>query len=242
MIELKKIQLTLGGKKVLADINAKAAAGELTLLSGDNGTGKTSLFNLIAGILKPDSGGLYYKSEFLDCETAAFSNLLSYIQDDGGTIPLLTVEEQLQLQCYLNNLNKIETVARVNEIIMNLDLESHRNYRAEELSAGVRKKLGIAIGMICNSEIFLLDEPFASLDIKASLKLLNILKILKKRGRIVIVTTHSPDIISKIIDRIWLLSEGIIQEETDRDKIKNILSIKPDNQEHNSDKQLSWIK
>ena len=191
MLELKNIVLSRGKHKVLDGVNAEASAGRVIALLGENGTGKTTLLNCICGMLKCDSGEIFSGNKAVDPESDEWKEKISYVLDEGSAIPLLTVDEQLRLQCLLSGIGKSEASKRADHIISLLNLEKHRDYRAEELSAGLRKKLGIGLGLIRNAEIYLFDEPFSSLDVYSASDLSRLLGILKRRGRTVILSTHS---------------------------------------------------
>ncbi len=212
MLELSNIRINRGNKNVLNKISAGATSGSITLLLGENGCGKTSLLGGISGLLKMESGEIRFNGKSVDPESEDWRENLSYILDDGGTIPLLSVSEQLQLQCLLNGTKKIEARDRVEAVIRLLNLEKYKSYRADELSAGLRKKLGIGLGIIRNAGIYLFDEPFSSLDALTAAQLLDVLSAIKAKGKAVILSTHSPSFVSSISDSVWMLKNGGITE------------------------------
>ena len=242
MLELKNIKVEIEGKEILTDVNAAAEPGELTLLMGNNGSGKTTLFNAVSNLLEIKNGNLFYNSLQISPASEKFNNIITFIRDDGATVPLLTVEEHLVLQCHLHDVNKTEIKNRVDSVTALLELEKYSSYRAEELSAGFRKKLGIAAGLVTNSEIFLLDEPFSSLDYKSTAVLKKVLSLLKEREKITIISTHTPSLLTDITDKIWFLEHGIIKEEKNKDKISMHLNRNSDDAVLELTGSLSWIK
>ena len=242
MLELKNIRVSIEEKEILSNINAEAVNGELTLLLGANGTGKTTLFNAVAGLLPLQQGELFLAGSLLKPESRAADECITYIRDDGGTIPLLTIAEQLRLQAGLHNIKASAVESRIKELVSLLDLSDYINYRAEELSAGVRKKLGIAIGLIKDSEIFLFDEPFSTLDYNAASVFINMLRILKQRNRIIILSTHSPQILADSADRLWLLENNGLTTETDSLKIKERLNLNGGFRSADNTDNLAWIE
>jgi ABC-type multidrug transport system ATPase subunit len=104
-------------------------------------------------------------------------------------------------------------VERVRIVVELLGLGRHRGDLAEVLSSGLRKRLGIGIGIVRDADVFLFDEPFASLDVEAMSILGRILMTLKKKGRTVIVASHAFPVLSNLYDRVWALSGGKIADQ-----------------------------
>ena len=212
MLSLQDIVVSRGKKPVLNGLSASADTGEVVALLGPNGAGKTTLLHFIAGALKGDSGDICFRGGKIDTNSLRWRRSLSYVLDDGGTIPLLTVEEQLTLQSVLNGVGRSESVERTRYVIELLELSKYRDYRADELSAGVRKRLGIGLGIVRDAAVFLFDEPYSSLDLQATAVLSRILETLGSRGRIVLVASHSFPFSDGLYKRIWSLSGGVVED------------------------------
>ena len=206
MLQLKNVSITRGGRKIIDRMSANASNGELVGLLGPNGSGKTTLLQSMAGRLKIASGKMLFRDSVVDTYSREWRHLLSFVPDDGGTIPLLTIEEQLLLQCQLSGINTSDAKARIEYIVGLLEVESYKRYRGDELSAGLRKRLGIGLGIVRDAEIYLFDEPFASLDVGAAATLSAILAGLQNAGKIVFVASHSFPYQKDEFSRIWRLS------------------------------------
>ena len=217
MLSLRNVVLTRGGRTILKDLCASADRGDVVALRGPNGAGKTTLLHFIAGILKGDSGGLHFFGSRIDGNSLDWRRRLVYVLDDGGTIPLLTVEEQLYLQGALNGVGHKESLERARLVIDLLELDGYRGYRADELSSGVRKRLGIGLGVVRDADVFLFDEPYSALDIQATMIFGRILMTLRNRGRIVVVASHSFPFSGNLYNRVWTLSAGTLADGHARD-------------------------
>ncbi len=228
MLRLEDFVLSRGGRTIIKGVSAFTNRGDVVALFGPNGAGKTTLLHSIAGLLKSDSGTIYYDGNRVDPTSFDWRRRLSYVLDDGGTIPLLTVEEQLYLQCALVGVEHSESIRRTSHIIDKLGLGGHQGYRGDELSAGLRKRLGIGIGIIRDSDVFLFDEPFSSLDVQATDVFCRILMTLKDRGRVVIVASHSFPLLYDVCDQIWTLSAGVVTVHSDKRELRNLLRPSPE--------------
>lgn len=224
MLSLRNVVISRGGRPVIRGASARAAGGEIVALLGPNGAGKTTLLHFIAGVLKSDSGDLYYGGRKVDPSCHDWRLRLAYVLDDGGIIPLLTVEEQLFLHCALIGVDRGQAAERTRRVIDLLDLNRYRGYRADELSSGLRKRLGIALGIIRTAEVFLFDEPFSALDAQSIAILGRILATLGDRGRIVILASHSLQFLEELCSRVWTLTEGTVADHPGRPEVSGLLT------------------
>lgn len=242
MLRLENIIISRGGHSVLNDISIGAVSGDIVALTGPNGTGKTTLLQIISGTLKSDSGNICFKENKVNLNSINWRFKLSYIPEDGGIIPLLTIEEQLYLQCSLTGISHYESSERTNYIIDLLEIGKYRNHRGDDLSSGLRKRLGIGLGIIRNAKVFLFDEPFNALDVQAMTILSRILMILKNRGRIVIVASHSFPYPDNLYNHVWYLSNGIIKDHIEEKKIYNLLDNPFQSESGNTEElDIPWI-
>lgn len=208
MLEHKEIALSRGGRPVITACSVSAERGDAVALIGPNGSGKTTLLHLLSGLLAKDSGRLSFDGREIDPASPDWRYETAFVLDDGGTIPLLTVEEQLLLAGALSGLESGEAAGRADAVIRLLQLETHRRHRGDELSSGLRKRLGLGIGIIRDARIFLFDEPFSALDVEAAAVFIGIIEALKSKGRIVVFASHTLPFAGSLCSRVWRLAGG----------------------------------
>jgi ABC-type multidrug transport system ATPase subunit len=224
VLSLQDVVLSRGGRTIIKDLSASADRGDVVAILGPNGAVKTTLLHFIAGVLKSDSGYIYYQGSKIDPASLDWRRRLAYVLDDGGIIPLLTVEEQLYLQSVLVGVSHTESVERTGLVINLLELSKYRNYRGDELSSGLRKRLGIGIGIIRDADVFLFDEPYSSLDVQAMAVFSRIVAALKSRGRIVIVASHSFPFLDNLYNHVWTLSDGAVTDHSNKRELRDLLN------------------
>lgn len=207
MLDIKNLYLSREKHVVLKDFSARIKGGETAALIGPNGTGKTTLLHYLSGLLKADSGVVSYNGAPVDLTSQGWKDRVSYVLDDGGVIPLLTVEEQLRLQCALSGLNREESEERINHTLELCALRRFKSYTARELSLGTQKRLGLALGIIRNAEIYLFDEPLNSLDEQGAAVFAGVLRALQSADRICVVATHSVSFIYPLCSTFWSLAQ-----------------------------------
>ena len=149
-------------------MNLNLNDGQILGLLGPNGVGKSTIFNLITGLISPDYGSIIINSEKVN-KFPIFERTLKFkigfVPQSGGFFHDMTVNENLNAIAEITLNNKSARNEKVNSLISKFELEPVRDIKAKLLSGGQRKKLVIAIALISDPKILLLDEPFAALDV-----------------------------------------------------------------------------
>jgi lipopolysaccharide export system ATP-binding protein len=168
LVSLKKISLSFGKRQILDNISFNINPGEILGMLGPNGVGKSTIFNIITGLIKPDHGSLFFSNvnaiDFpIYLRTTKFK--IGYVPQHGGYFHDLSLSDNLKAVAEILVINEKERISKINDLIAKFELDAVRNIKAKFLSGGQKKKLVIAIALLGNPKILLLDEPFAALDI-----------------------------------------------------------------------------
>jgi lipopolysaccharide export system ATP-binding protein len=191
VLELKNISVKFGKKIILDNLNLQLNTGHIFGLLGPNGAGKSTIFNLIVGLISPDFGSIIINSQKVNNypiyeRTLKFK--IGFVPQHGGYFHNLSVYENLKAISEIVIENQSYRLEKINSLISKLELESMLDTKAEFLSGGQKKKLVIALSLISEPKILLLDEPFAALDVMT-------IKILQK----IIVNLQSQNNISVVL-------------------------------------------
>ena len=168
ILTLEKISLKFGKKIILDNLNLKLNNGEILGLLGPNGVGKSTIFNLITGLIKPDYGSIKINSLIVNkfpIYERALKYKIGFVPQNGGFFHDLTVYENLKAISEINLDNKSLREEKINSLISQFELNNVIDIKANLLSGGQKKKLVIALALITDPKILLLDEPFAALDV-----------------------------------------------------------------------------
>ncbi len=168
LIKLEKISLSFGKRQVLDNISFSINSGEILGMLGPNGVGKSTLFNLIIGLLKPDFGSIIVNGEnVLDYpiseRTKKFK--IGYVPQYGGYFHDLTLLDNLKAVSEVLIDDKNDRNSKIDYLISRFELDSVLNIQAKFLSGGQKKKLVIAMALMGDPKVLLLDECFAALDV-----------------------------------------------------------------------------
>ena len=168
LIKLEKISLSFGERQILENISFDINKGEILGMLGPNGVGKSTIFNLITGLLKPNYGSIIIDGEDvlnypISERTIKFK--IGYVPQYGGYFHDLTSIENLRAVSEILIQNKNDRNFKIEELISKFELDSILNVQAKFLSGGQKKKLVIALALMGNPKVLLLDECFAALDV-----------------------------------------------------------------------------
>ena len=189
IIAFENVSLSYGNRLILDNISFKINEGEIFGMLGPNGVGKSTIFNLITGLIKPDNGKIKINNDDvlnypIYLRTKKFK--VGYVPQYGGYFGDLTLYQNLKAiaEIVINNKNNEED--KINELINKFELENLRNIKAKFLSGGQKKKLVIALSLLSDPSVLLLDECFAALDVLTIKMLQEIIVNLQKEKRITI--------------------------------------------------------
>ncbi len=226
ILKLEKISLKFGKKIILDNLNLKLNNGQILGLLGPNGVGKSTIFNLITGLISPDYGSIIIDTKTVNKfpiyqRTLKFK--IGFVPQHGGYFHDLTVLENLKAISEITINNPNFRIEKINSLISKFELDPVINIKANYLSGGQKKKLVIALALVSEPKILLLDEPFAALDIMTIKTLQEIIVNLQSTSRIsVILCDHQARDLLECVDTAAIISNGrVIAQDTPSNLINN---------------------
>ena len=199
-IRLEQVSYAYDNEKILEDINLQVTSGEVVSILGPSGVGKTTLFNLIAGILEVQSGRIV-----LDGEENP-KGRVSYMLQKDLLLEHKTVLGNIILPLLIQKVDKAEAIARADEILATFQLTAERDKYPHELSGGMRQRVALLRTYLFGRKLFLLDEAFSALDEMTKMELHAwYLEIHKQLQLTTLIITHSIEEALNLSDRIYIL-------------------------------------
>jgi ABC-type multidrug transport system ATPase subunit len=211
MITVEELQKSYGTKPVLRGLSMVARANQITLLVGPNGAGKTTTLKILAGLTKPDRGIVRIGSIDIVRNRIRAQRALSYLPQRPHFHPRLTCLEIVRFYATLRGL----PAARCEAMLDLAGLREFAGTRAGQLSGGTRQRLGLALLLLPDAPVLLLDEPGLSLDPGWRKRLQETLQFETARGKTVVVTTHLIAEWNNVAHRCLLCRDGVIERELD---------------------------
>jgi len=227
IIEFEKIFLSYGNRIILDNISFSINDGQIFGMLGPNGVGKSTIFNLITGLIKPDSGIIKINGKNVInypvyLRTREFN--IGYVPQYGGYFNDLTLYDNLRAISEIISDNKEAMLDKINYLLTKFELDNIKNIKAKYLSGGQKKKLVIALALLGNPKVLLLDECFAALDVMTIKMLQEIIVNLQEETRITIcICDHQARDLLACVDTAMILSNcKIIAQDSPSNLVKNI--------------------
>lgn len=202
------------GRKVVKGVALEVYAGEVVGLLGPNGAGKTTIFDMMVGLCQPDEGEITFIGE-------SVTNLpmykrarrgMGYLPQESSVFRRLSVEDNVLAVLEMLGYARKDRRRRVDALLKELDLIHIRKSMAYALSGGERRRLEITRALAATPSFMLLDEPFAGIDPIAVADIQEIITRLKEKGIGILITDHNVQETLSIVDRAYIINEGLILE------------------------------
>ena len=227
ILEFKNISLSYGNRIILDNINFKINEGQIFGMLGPNGVGKSSIFNLITGLISPKYGQILINGHDatrfpIYLRTKQFK--VGYVPQYGGYFNDLSLHDNLKAISEIIIKDRNLRSQRINYVISKFELDSLKDIKAKYLSGGQKRKLLIALALISAPKVLLLDEPFAALDVLTIKMLQEIIVNLQQESRITIcLCDHQARDLLACVDVAMILSNcKIVAQDTPSNLVKNI--------------------
>src|SRR5690625_278845 len=206
------------------DVSFSVRRGEILGLLGPNGAGKTSTIKMICGLLTPDAGtilinGVNNQEKRLD----TLRDISSVLEGNRNIYWRLTVRENLEYFAGNRGLSRKEVASRIEKLLKQFHLKEKENELVNRLSRGMQQKLAIAVAMLADSEVILLDEPTLGLDVETGYEVRELLRdIVDDEQRTIIISSHDMAVVQDLCERTVIINNGKIITD---DKIENLLRL-----------------
>lgn len=216
MIDISGLTKAYGRHKVLDNLSLSVAPGEVALLVGANGCGKSTTLRILAGLSAPDAGRIVINGRSIDRERSAALAGLSFLPQSPRFHDRLTVQQILSFYARLRGLRS----SRIDAVAARWGLDEYRGVVTGQLSGGTRQRLGLAVLDLPDAGILVLDEPGLSLDPDWRRVLQFHLHLEASRGRTILVATHLLGEWEGQADRCLLLDRGHVEREVPSGRLR----------------------
>src|SRR4051812_39791747 len=211
------------GRRVVNGVSISVNEGEIVGLLGPNGAGKTTTFNMVVGVVRPDSGEVTFQQ-------ATITRLpmhkrarlgIGYLTQEPSIFRKLTVEQNILAILETCRMKRGEKAVRLKYLLDELDLTRLSKSKAYTLSGGEKRRLEITRALVTSPKLLLLDEPFSGIDPIAVYEVQKIVRRLRDRGLGILITDHNVRETLKLVDRAYLIHRGEVVYEGAADQLVN---------------------
>ncbi|MCP3739857.1 ABC transporter ATP-binding protein [Rossellomorea sp. BNER] len=207
IIDFKDVSKSYGHHPVLNQINLAIPSSEIFGLIGPSGSGKTTLIKILIGLESLSKGEVSFKDEKI--KAIPFFKKIGYMAQSDALYEELTAQENLHFFGSLYGIKKKDRNRRIEEVMKTVDLLDHRKKPVHLYSGGMKRRLSLAIALLHDPEVLILDEPTVGIDPVLRKEIWEQFQKLKEQGRTLLITTHVMDEAERC-DRLALLRDGRI--------------------------------
>ena len=233
IVEFRDVRYEIGGARILDNLNFSLHSGEILILLGESGCGKTTTLKLINGLIMPTGGDVLVEgTATTDWDLIKLRRRIGYVLQDGGLFPHFTAKENVALTPKLADWDAGKTHGRSLEMLglVGLDADKFADRFPHELSGGQRQRVGVARALAADADLLLLDEPFGALDAITRTNLQKeFAKLVRELGKTAVFVTHDLHEAMILGTRIALMDKGrIVLLDTPESFVKSELPLAKD--------------
>lgn len=230
IIEVRSISKAYGKRKTketihaVRDVSFDVKRGEVLGLLGPNGAGKTSTIKMLCGLLESDAGTIHINGlDICKKRLKALEHISAVLEGNRNLYWRLTVRENLEYFAGNRGYSRKQIAHQADKLLEQFNLKEKENELVNGLSRGMQQKLAIAVALLANTEVILLDEPTLGLDVEVSYELRKILKtIVKEENRTIIISSHDMPVVQELCDRAIIINKGEVVID---DRVENLLKL-----------------
>ena len=216
VLAVEGIVKTFGDIHAVRGVGFTIEPGETYGLLGPNGAGKTTSISIIAGLLESDAGSVTVGGEPLTTRSTGPKRSIGLVPQELAIYPDLTGRENLSFFGRLYDLNGAELSSRIDHVLSVVGLADRADDSAKEYSGGMKRRLNIAVGLLHEPKLLILDEPTVGVDPQSRNAILESVEQLSTEGMAVLYTTHYMEEAERLCDRVGIIDNGEIKAEGDR--------------------------
>lgn len=217
MLNIQKLNKSYGKRQVLQDLTLHIQPGEIYGLLGPNGAGKTTTINILCNLLQADSGAIAIDGQPVSNATKP---LVGVAPQENLLYKTLSCEENLNFYARIYGLNAQHRQKQVQACLEAVNLADRAKSPVETLSGGMQRRVNIAVALVHQPKLVILDEPTTGLDIEARYEIWELIRHLKSQGITILLTTHLLDEAERLCQRIGILKGGRIVAEGSLEQLR----------------------
>jgi ABC-2 type transport system ATP-binding protein len=208
LIKIEHISKRYRNVHALQDLSLEIPRGTIYGLIGPNGAGKTTLMRILAALIAPNSGQVWFEDKEVTRAPAIIQRKVGYMPDFFGVYPDLTSAEYLEFYAGIHGIPRSKHAAIVNDLLELVELSSKRDALVEGLSRGMKQRLCLARALVHDPEVLILDEPASGLDPRARVELRELVRTLQSLGKTIIISSHILLELAEMCTNIAILQAG----------------------------------
>jgi len=224
MIQFKNVSMSYQENQVFEDLNLSISRGEVFGLLGPNGAGKSTLMHLLSGFLQASSGTVFLNEKDVIKNSLLSKNNLGFVPQEIALYEDFSAVENLRFFGSLYGLKGKVLMVRISELLALIGLESRKNDLIKSYSGGMKRRINIAVALLHNPSVVLMDEPTVGIDPQSRNRIFEITEKLQQKGTTVVYSTHYMEEVERLCTQIAIIDKGCILAQGTLDELLNTAS------------------
>lgn len=225
MLEVRHLSKSFRSIPALRDVSFTAPPGHVTGYLGANGSGKSTTFKIITGLMEPGGGEVLWNGRPIAEDPIAFKRILGYVPEDPHLYSHLAGVEYLELTGQLRLIPVKLLSARMERFLKLFDLWEDRYSLLSSYSKGMKQKILLAAALLDDPRLVILDEPFNGLDLHSALVLRRLVTGLAEAGKCVLMSSHEFETVEKVATRVVILHQGEVKADQDAQQLRAMMKL-----------------
>ncbi|MGC8645529.1 MAG: ABC transporter ATP-binding protein [Thermoplasmata archaeon] len=226
MIEISSLSKNFGEIVALKDVNLEIAEPGITTFLGENGAGKTTLFKILTGMVRPSRGKVLVNGIDIQSQTKKVLSLIGSLVEQPEFYPYLTGRELLEFTGKMRGLRGNDLEGEVERVSKMMSMDEYLDRTSGSYSRGMKQRLGVAVAMIGDPKIIILDEPTFGMDPRGIIETRRMLKKMRDEGdKFILMSTHLLEEARELSSRIVILKRGEIRFDSSRPFDEDLVKI-----------------
>jgi ABC-2 type transport system ATP-binding protein len=223
LIKIQKVSKRYRTVNALHDFSLEIPRGSIYGLIGPNGAGKTTLLRILAALLSPSAGQVWFENEEVSKIPSVIQRKVGYMPDFFGVYPDLTSAEYLEFYAGIHGIPRQKRARIITDLLELVELTSKRDALVESLSRGMKQRLCLARALVHDPELLLLDEPASGLDPRSRVELRELVRTLQSMGKTVIISSHILLELAEMCTDVAIMQKGRLIVSGDVDQVSHRL-------------------
>jgi len=225
MLELRGICKTYHALPVVRDLNFSVKPGEVIGYLGPNGAGKTTTIKMLAGLLDPSQGEIFFEGKDVRRDLFGYKKRIGYVPEQAELYPHLSGLDYLLLVGRLRLIREAVLGERIKGFLDLFGLAEDKHASLGSYSKGMRQKILISAALVHNPDLLLFDEPLSGLDVTFSLVVRDLLRRLAAERKMIIYSSHVLEVTEKICSRVIILHKGSVVADDSVDDLRRLMNL-----------------
>lgn len=223
VLEVDGLKRSFDDLKAVDGVSFSIEPGETYGLLGPNGAGKTTTISMVSGLLAADEGSVHVVGESMTTTSSATKRFIGLVPQELAIYPDLTAAENLRFFGSLYGMPRNHLASRIDEVLEIVGLTDRSDDRSDEYSGGMKRRLNIAVGLLHEPQLLILDEPTVGVDPQSRNAILESVERLSTEGMSVLYTTHYMEEAERLCDRVGIIDNGsLVAEGTRRELVERV--------------------